>query len=120
MVQPAAASEVMADGVLRDIGFWPRFLLAWPASLLPRKYQPFRPESCQTIVSYWQRCDELLSLTLQEDNDNLPVLELADDAVTILAAFFEECEQRSRVGDMQPVKAFGLRASELAVRAAGV
>lgn len=120
MAQPAAVSEVMSDAALLHIGFWPRFLLAWPEPLQPRKYRPFHPETSPSIVAYWRRCNELLRLPLQDDNDKLPLLELDEGAVAVLAPFLEECEQRSRRGDWQPIQPFGLRGAELAVRIAGV
>jgi hypothetical protein len=120
MVQPAAVSEVMSDAALMQIGFWPRFLLTWPEPLQPRKYRPFRPERSPSIVAFWQRCNELLHLPLQDDNDKLPPLELDEGAVAVLAPFLEECEQRCRRGDWQPIQPFGLRGAELAVRIAGV
>ncbi len=81
MAQPAAVSEVMSDAALLHIGFWPRFLLAWPEPLQPRKYRPFHPETSPSIVAYWRRCDELLRLPLQDDNDKLLLLELDEGAV---------------------------------------
>lgn len=120
MVQPAAVSEVMTDEGLLHIGFWPRFLLAWPELLSPRKYCPFRPESSPAVMGFWQRCTELLHLPLQDDNDKLPVLDLDESAVAVLAPFLEERERRARGGDWQPIRPFALRAAELAVRIAGV
>ncbi|MFZ5499266.1 MAG: DUF3987 domain-containing protein [Pseudomonadota bacterium] len=120
MAQPAAVSEVMSDAALMQIGFWPRFLLAWPEPLQPRKYRPFRPEMSPPITAFWQRCDELLRLPLGDDNDKLPLLELNAEAVAVLAPFLEECEKRCRQADWQPIQPFGLRGTELAVRIAGV
>ncbi|MFZ5887098.1 MAG: DUF3987 domain-containing protein [Chloroflexota bacterium] len=120
MVQPAAVSEVMADTALHGIGFWARFLLAWPDPLQPRKYRPFHAESSRAIVAYWRRCEELLHMPLQDDNDKLSVLECSHDAAKVLGEFFEECEQRARLGNWQPIETFGLRGAELAARIAGV
>jgi hypothetical protein len=120
MAQPAAVTQVLSDAALRHIGFWPRFLLAWPEPMQPRKYRPFHPETMPSIVAYWQRCNDLLRLPLQDDNDKLPLLELDEGAVAVLAPFLEECERRSRRGDWQPIRPFGLRGSELAARIAGV
>jgi hypothetical protein len=120
MVQPAAVTEVVGDAALQGIGFWPRFLLSWPSPLAPRKYRPFRPDCSPSITAYWRRCEEILRLPLQDDNDKLPVLELDNGAISVLGPFLEECEQRSRYGDWRPIQPFGLRAAELAVRIAAV
>lgn len=120
MVQPTAATQVVGDAALQEIGFWPRFLLSWPSPLAPRKYRPFRADQSPSITAYWRRCDEILRLPLQDDNDSLPALELDDGAVSVLGPFLEECEQRSRQGDWRLIQPFGLRAAELAVRIAAV
>jgi hypothetical protein len=120
MVQPAAVTEVVGDAALHGIGFWPRFLLSWPSPIAPRKYRPFRADRSSCITAYWQRCDEILRLPLQDDNDKLPVLELDNGAISVLGPFLEECEQRSRYGDWRPIQPFGLRGAELAVRIAAI
>jgi hypothetical protein len=120
MAQPAAVIETLTDGGLAGIGFWPRFLLAWPAPLPPRKYRPFRPEHDPVIVSYWERMAGLLRHPLTDDLDGLPALEMSEAAQSRLAEFFEEAEHESRLGDWQAVRPFGLRAAELAARIAGV
>jgi hypothetical protein len=120
LVQPAAAIEALTDEGLAAIGFWPRFLLAWPAPLPPRKYRPFRPEQDPLIVSYWERMAELLRHPVRDDLDGLPVLEMSEAAQSRLAEFFEEAEHESRLGEWQAIRPFGLRAAELAARIAGV
>jgi hypothetical protein len=120
MVQPAAVLEALADEGLASIGFWPRFLFAWPAPLPPRKYHPFRPEQDPVIVSYWERMSELLRHPIMDDLDGLQALEMSEAAQSRLAEFFEEAERESRLGDWQAVRPFGLRAAELAARIAGV
>lgn len=120
MVQPTAVAEVLTDTALQGVGFWPRFLLAWPSPLPPRKYKPFRPDQSPEIVAFWQRCNEILGVPLHDDNDNLPALELDDGAISVLGLFLEECEQRSRCEDWQSIQPFGLRAAEIAVRVAAV
>ena len=120
LVQPAAVIEALTDDGLAAIGFWPRFLLAWPAPLLPRKYRPFRPEHDAVIVGYWERMTALLRHPVMADLDDLPALEMGEGAQSKLAEFFEEAEHESRLGDWQAVRPFGLRAAELAARIAGV
>jgi hypothetical protein len=120
LVQPAAVIEALTDDGLAGIGFWPRFLLAWPAPLPPRKYRPFRPEHDAVIVGYWERMAALLRHPIRDDLDGLPALEMSEAAQSRLAAFFEEAEHESRRGDWQAIKPFGLRAAELAARIAGV
>jgi len=120
LVQPAAVIEALTDDGLAGIGFWPRFLLAWPAPLPPRKHRPFRPEHDAVIVSYWERMATLLRHPIRDDLDGQPVMEMSEAAQSRLAEFFEEAEHESRLGDWQAVRPFGLRAAELAARIAGV
>jgi len=120
MVQPTAAAESLADDRLSEIGFWPRFLLAWPAPLKPRQFRPFQPDMSHVISTYWRRCDDLLKAPLTNDNDMLPVLELDRRAAAALGKFFEECELHARRGEWQQIAPFALRGAELAVRISGV
>jgi hypothetical protein len=120
LVQPAAVIEALTDDGLAGIGFWPRFLLAWPAPLPPRRYRPFRAEQDPVIVTYWERMAALLRHPIRDDLDGLPALEMSEAAQSRLAEFFEEAEHESRRGDWQAVRPFGLRAAELAARIAGV
>jgi phage/plasmid primase-like uncharacterized protein len=119
LVQPSAVIEALTDEGLAAIGFWPRFLLAWPAPLPPRKYRPFRPEQDPEIVAYWERMAALLRHPIRDDLDGLPVLEMSEGAQSRLAEFFEEAEHESRLGEWQAIRPFGLRAAELAARIAG-
>jgi hypothetical protein len=121
LVQPVAVVETMADEWLSAIGFWPRFLLAWPAPLAPRKYRPFRPDQDPVITRYWERMQEMLRHPVGDDLDlDGPVLEMSEAAKSRLAKFFEEAEHESRLGGWQGIRPFGLRACELAARIAGV
>lgn len=120
LIQPMAASETLADPMLSALGFWPRFLAAWPAPLPPRVARPFRPDTLPAIGAYWLRCAEMLETKLPEDADKAPVLRLEDDARRLLGMALEQFERESRRGDLRPVKPFGLRATEQACRVAGV
>ena len=120
LIQPMAASESIGDPLLAALGFWPRFLAAWPEPQAPRLAQPFRPSTLPAVGAYWQRCTELLAVALPEDAGDSPVVPLADDARALLAVAFERFERAARGGDLRGVKPFALRASEQACRVAGV
>lgn len=120
LIQPMAASESIGDPLLSALGFWPRFLAAWPAPQAPRLAHPFRPDTLADVLAYWERCDGLLAIELPDDAGDAPVLPLADDARTMLAKAFERFERDARGGELRSVKPFGLRASEQACRVAGV
>jgi hypothetical protein len=120
LVQPAALGDVLADESLSGVGFWPRFLLAWPAPLAPRVYRPWHADSCSPIKAFWDRCDGLLQAHVPDDCDSLPALELGGEAKRGMAAFFERMEREGRRGDLRDVRPFALRATELACRVAGV
>lgn len=120
LIQPAALGDVIADESLSGIGFWPRFLLAWPAPLAPRVFKPWRPEQSAAIRHYWESCQRLLARPLPEDCDGLSVIELDSHAIRRLAEFFESMERKGRQGDLRDVQPFALRATEQACRIAGV
>lgn len=120
LIQPMAASESMGDALLSALGFWPRFLVAWPEAQAPRLARPFDPGSVPAIGAYWQRCDELLALDLPEDAGVSPVLPLAEDAQALLGSAFERFERDGRQGGLRTIKPFALRASEQACRVSGV
>jgi hypothetical protein len=120
LIQPAALGDVLADETLSGIGFWPRFLLAWPAPLAPRVFKPWQPENSPAILRYWADCKRLLSRPLPDDCDGLPVIELDQQATGRMAAFFEGMEQEGRQGALRDVTPFALRATEQACRIAGV
>ncbi len=120
LIQPAAAAESIGDPLLSSLGFWPRFLAAWPAPQAPRLAMPFQPDTLPSVGRYWQRCAELLALPLGDDAGDCPLLPLTDSARELLHPAFERFERASRRGDLRPVKPFGLRAAEQACRVAGV
>ena len=120
LIQPMAAAEALGDPLLTQLGFWPRFLTAWPASLAPRLARPFRPHALPAIGRYWQRCSELLALPLPDDATDCPALALGDDARELLGAAFERFEVEARRGKLRVIKPFALRAAEQACRLAGV
>ena len=120
LIQPAALGDVLGDEMLSGIGFWPRFLLAWPEPLKPRQFRPWQPDQSPAIRAYWQRCEQLLALPMPEECDNLPAITLHADALNRMAAFFGRMEHQARKGDLTDVRAFALRSAELACRIAGV
>jgi hypothetical protein len=120
LIQPMAASESIGDPLLSALGFWPRFLIAWPEPQAPRLARAFRPDTLPAVGAYWQRCNALLTVPLPDDAGDCPVLPLDDDARDILSAAFESFEREARRGGLQVVKPFALRASEQACRIAGV
>ena len=120
LIQPAAAAESVADPMLSALGFWPRYLSAWPEAQAPRLAREFRPDRLRAVGAYWARCSELLAEPLGDDAGDCPVISLSDDARHLLAAAFEGFERAARGGDLRVIKPFALRAAELACRVAGV
>ena len=120
LIQPMAASESIGDPLLSALGFWPRFLAAWPDPLPPRLARDFRPDMLPSVGAYWQRCANLLGDALPEDAGECPVIPLASDARALMGKAFERFEIEGRRGSLQVVKPFALRATEQACRIAGV
>ena len=120
LIQPMAASESIGDPLLAALGFWPRFLLAWPEQQAPRLARAFRPDTLPAVADYWARCAALLALPLPEDANDSPTLPLSGEAHSVLSAAFERFELEGRRGNLQVVKPFALRASEQACRVGGV
>jgi len=121
LVQPDAARAALHDAALSNIGFWPRFLCAWPAPLPPRRAEPFHPDRDPRIGRYWQRCTELLQ-PQGDDCSGLPVIEFDDRANHLAGRFFErmEIEAKREGGTLVDVRPFALRATEQVFRVAGV
>ena len=106
------------------MGFWPRFLVAWPEPSPPRSAQPWDIGRDARLVAFWARCAELMDTPpAREDNSGLHVLPMAPEARRILGAYFERMEHaaKSRSAPLHPdIKPFAVRASEQAARIAGV
>ena len=115
-----AAAESIGDPLLSALGFWPRFLAAWPAPQAPREARPVHLAQLPAVDTYWRRCNALLAEALPDDAWNCPVLPLTDEARSILCQAFDQFEREARLGGLQAVKPFALRASEQACRVAGV
>ena len=120
LIQPMAAAESIGDPLLSALGFWPRFLAAWPAPQAPRLATGFAPGTLPAVRDYWRRCDDLLALALPDDAGDCPVIEMAAEARALLGAAFERFEMAGRRGGLQVVKPFALRATEQTCRIAGV
>ena len=120
LLQPAALGDILGDETLAGIGFWPRFLLAWPAPLAPRIFKPWRAEESLAVRRYWSGCERLLGRAMPEDCDALRALECTREATQLLGAFFEKMEFEARRGTLRDIRPFALRATELACRIGGV
>jgi hypothetical protein len=120
LVQPMAASETVGDPLLAALGFWPRFLAAWPAPAAPRKAMAFHADRLPPVAAYWKRCEELLAEPLPDDASECPVIGLDDEARALLGRAFEGFERSARRGELRCIRPWGLRAGEQACRVAGV
>ncbi len=120
MIQPVAIGEAIQDETMQNIGFWPRWLIAWPDTLEPRRYIQWRPEDSPSLRDYLGRCDEILGKTPYENVNDAEVLKLSQGARREIIAFFEKMEKVGRKGNLQVIKPFAIRAPELACRIAGV
>ncbi|QXP94370.1 DUF3987 domain-containing protein [Methylococcus capsulatus] len=123
LIQPEAATESLSDPLLSSIGFWPRFLAAWPSPARPRIAKPFKPAENPDVLNFWSRCRSLLNNhLLTEDCSGLPVIESSPSAHALASRFFERMEQASKTsgGVLAPIRPFGIRATELMFRVAGV
>lgn len=120
LIQPMAAAEAVGDPLLSALGFWPRFLAAWPEPQAPRLGYGFHAETLPAVGAYWKRCVDLLAQSLPDDAGDSPVIALHDDARELLRRAFERFEVAGKRGALQVVKPFALRATEQACRIAGV
>jgi Protein of unknown function (DUF3987) len=123
MIQPTAVAAIAGDELLSDMGFWPRFLLAWPEPSKPRKARPFNPDKLQSVGAFWKRCADLLVGTERPDCSDLPVKKLTPAANEVLKGFFETMEREAKnTGGRyrDSCRPFAVRAAEQACRVAGV
>jgi hypothetical protein len=120
LVQPMAAAEALGDPLLSALGFWPRFLLAWPTTFEPRRPKVFDPEKLPEVKDYWRRCDALLAMPLAEDAGKCAALPLGSKAMSIVKEAFARFELEGRRGELVCVKPFALRATEQLCRIGGV
>jgi hypothetical protein len=122
MLQPEAAQDTLFDPLLASIGFWPRFLLAWPEPAAPRCARHWRADQDPVVGDYWRACHRLLEPPLGEDCGELPVLDPTSETLRLAGAFFERMEQlaKGRGAKLRDIKPFAVRLTEQAFRIAGV
>lgn len=122
LIQPDAARQALHDPLLTTIGYWPRFLVAWPAPLKPRLARQWRPELDPAITAFWSRCAELFREPLLGCDAGTPVIEADAAALTVAKKSFEALEQAARTagGRLADIRAFAVRATEQAFRVAAV
>ncbi|ADC62634.1 DUF3987 domain-containing protein [Allochromatium vinosum] len=122
LLQPEAAHEVMSDPLLSGIGFWPRFLIAWPEPSAPRVARPWRADQCPEIGAFWRACTRLLDRPMGDDCSDLPVLDLTDEAMQLACGYFERLEQaaKGKPAPLREIKPYAVRSTEQALRVAGV
>lgn len=120
LIQPMPAAESIGDPMLAHLGFWPRFLAAWPQSQEPRVHRDFSPELQPAVRDFWRRSADLLALPLPDDAGDCPRINLDADARVLLGKAFERFEHEGRRGGLRVIKPFALRATEQVCRVAGV
>lgn len=119
-IQPDAVLPTLHDPMMAGIGFWPRFLLAWPKPSKPRRASSWRPEQDALIQEYWKRCHQLLE-PLGPDCSNLRVLEPSPEAQRLFDTYFERLEIKAKdeQDELSAIRAYAVRATEHAYRIAG-
>ena len=123
LIQPDAARDTLNDPIMASMGFWPRFLIAWPEAAPPRIARPFEPDRCPAIGAAWARFSKLLQARIPDDCSTLPVIAFTDDARRdVLHPAFERFEQEAKRdgGAFQTIRPFALRATEHVCRVAGI
>jgi hypothetical protein len=127
MLQPRIAQRLLSDPDAHDIGFLARCLLCWPTSTIgQRDYQEVDISQDPHILAYNEAVTQLLDMPLplrtgtrnELNPRTLPLIPLAKRA---WIKFHDEVEKRLGDGQMYaPVRAFGSKAAEHALRIAGV
>ena len=121
MIQPDAATEALHDPLLSNIGFWPRFLIAWPSPMKPRLAKAWQWWDDDSVKRFWGECDGHLQKQTKDEAAGI-IIKPDEQAMTLAGKFFERMEQeaRDRGGKLRDVKPFAIRATEQAFRVAGV
>lgn len=121
LIQPDAARESLNDDLFRTIGLWPRFLVAWPSPLKPREYRKYAPHENESVLTFWRRCDTLLSERYSIPKDSRKVILLSGKAREVLIKFWERMELSRDPGNpLHSLKSFCVRGAEQVCRIAGV
>ncbi len=120
LIQPDAANTALMDSELANVGFWPRFLIAWPDRIKPREFKKFEYWKTPAVIDYWQRCQKILKTPVDECG-NLNTIQLTASAEKPLKKFFERMEtSRDPDSPLHEVRAFAVRATEQVCRVSGV
>lgn len=121
MIQPDAARESLNDELFKTIGLWPRFLVAWPAPMIPRQYRRFAPEEDGRVTNYWSSCKVLLTERYLIPENERRVIRLSDNGRDILIKFWEKMDtSRDPASKINQLKPFCVRGAEQVCRIAGV
>jgi hypothetical protein len=127
MLQPRIAQRLLSDPDAHDIGFLARCLLCWPTSTIgQRDYKAVDVSQDADVLAYNKTLKTLLDTPLslrtgmrnELDPRTLPLLPMAKKA---WIRFHNDVEKRLGDGQMYaPIRAFGSKAAEHALRIAGV
>ena len=129
MAQERAIRDVLADDVMREQGFLPRFLFCAPDSIVGTRLMTLermmrKPEDCPGIVAYWERIKTIMQTPerITEDGEvDVEPLELTSRAKTLWMDFWLEVEaQQRRFGRYAELTPFASRGAQNALRVATV
>lgn len=129
MAQERAIRDVLADDVMREQGFLPRFLFCAPDSIVGTRLMTLermirKPEDCPGIVEYWKRVEIIMQTPerITEDGEvDAERLELTKPARTLWLDFHNEVEtQQGRFGRYAELTPFASRGAQNALRVATV
>lgn len=127
--QPVVLRDALADPLLRDQGFLPRFLFAGPASLAGTRFMDEadltrRAADDSRIVDYWRALQRMVDLPVIIDEHGalaLQPVELNQDAIKHWLLFYNDTEGRqAKGGNLEHLGAFASRSGELVARVAAV
>lgn len=127
--QPVVLRDALADPMLRDQGFLPRFLYAAPASLAGGRFMDEadltkRAADDRRIVEFWHGLQRMVEMPVTTDKHGaltLQPVELDREAIKHWLAFYNDTEARqAKGGDLEHLGAFASRSGELVARVAAV
>ena len=126
MLQPHIAEKVLADELMQNQGFLPRFLIAYPQSLKgSRLYSNENVRQNPSVIHFYHACETLLAQSLRIGEETggliLDTLCLDADAHTLWAMHHDNIEAMLVPnGELTLVSAFASKNAEQALRIAGV
>lgn len=125
MVQPSIARDFMADQMVTDIGFLPRFLICEPKSTIGTRVHSNSRHDPKPIDEFNKRLKQILETSLPMDEKtralNPRLLKLSEDAREALIQFADETETAMlKGGKYADVTGYASKAAEQAARIAGV